>query len=55
MPAYPTPIHEITEIEEEFIGQQYPQAQDVCDRLFTLPVHGFINASDCRKINNLLI
>lgn len=54
MPGYPTPINEIEEIKAEFSNQHYPQAWDVCSRLFTLPIHELVNGSDKKRIMNLL-
>ncbi len=52
MPMYPTPVNNIPEISSEFDDVEYPNAQDICDRLLTLPVHEFVGSKDRMKIIN---
>ena len=52
MPMYPTPVNNIPEISFEFDDVEYPNAQDVCDRLLTVPVHEFISEQDRIKTMN---
>ena len=54
MPAYPAPIHELPELQGECAGQCFPHARDICDRLFTIPVHELVTPDDNRKIEHLL-
>ncbi len=54
MPGYPTPINEIPKIKQQFTGQQYPNAQDICNRLFTIPVHELLNDDDNKKLFSLM-
>ena len=54
MPGYPTPINEIADIAGEFTGQNYPHARNICDCLFTVPVHEFVRVEDNRQIMKLL-
>ncbi len=55
MPAYPTSINKIEEIAGEFADQDCPQAEGICNRLFTLPVHEYISAKDNEQIRTLLM
>jgi len=54
MPAYPTPINKIPVLEDEFSGQDYPQAEEICSRLLTIPVHEYVQKWDNELIFSLL-
>ncbi len=54
MPGYPTLIHKIPEIAHEFSAQQYPHANYICERLFTIPVHELVTDEDKKQIASLL-
>jgi dTDP-4-amino-4,6-dideoxygalactose transaminase len=54
MPAYPTAIHKITQLTNEFSDQQFPQAEDLCNRLLTIPVHEYVRPKDNERIRSLL-
>ncbi len=54
MPAYPTAIHKIIQLTNEFSNQQFPQAEDLSKRLLTIPVHEYIKSDDNEKIRSLL-
>ena len=51
---YPTAIHEIPELAWQFIGLNFPVAQDVALRLITLPTHHLVSDDDRRAICELL-
>ncbi len=40
---YPGPINRIEEIKSAFSGKEYPAAQMLADRLFTVPVHPLVS------------
>ncbi len=54
---YPAPIHRIEEIKSAFSGQEYPAAQRLSDRLFTVPVHPLVSKRErsalCEELNGL--
>lgn len=50
---YPTPINEIEEIKEFFIGTIFPMAKMVSERLMTIPTHPFVKQRDYEKITFL--
>ncbi len=54
MPAYPTPINKITALEDDFLGQDYLQADEICNRLLTIPVHEYVQDRDNELILALL-
>nr|WP_051305913.1 DegT/DnrJ/EryC1/StrS family aminotransferase [Desulfogranum mediterraneum] len=54
MPVYPAPIHRIADLANDFLGQEYPQAEDLCNRLLTVPVHEQVTARDNERILSLL-
>ena len=54
MPSYPTPIHMVAELAGFFKKASFPVAEDICSRLFTLPVHEYVTPEDNRKILKLL-
>ena len=54
MPAYPTTINMVPELVDEFSGQYYPQAEEVCNRLLTIPVHEYVQDRDNKRIRSLL-
>lgn len=55
MPAYPTSIHKIIQLTDEFSNQQFPRAEDFCNRLLTIPVHEYIKLRDNERIHSLLM
>lgn len=50
MPSYPTPINRIPQLESDFEGQEFPNAQALADRLITLPVHELVDDDDNHRI-----
>jgi dTDP-4-amino-4,6-dideoxygalactose transaminase len=54
MPAYPTAIHQISQISREFAGQDFPNAKHLAECLMTLPVHEYVQKSDRMKILDIL-
>lgn len=54
MGAYPTPLNKIPELANEFAGQTYPQAEKLCHRLLTIPVHEYVKDKDNERIYSLL-
>jgi dTDP-4-amino-4,6-dideoxygalactose transaminase len=54
MPGYPTTINKIPEIAGDFAGCQFPRAHDLCERLFTIPVHELLNDQDNERILSFL-
>jgi dTDP-4-amino-4,6-dideoxygalactose transaminase len=55
MLAYPTPIHHIRQLANEFSDQKFPEAEDVCNRLLTIPVHEYVRPEDNERIHSILI
>ncbi len=55
MPAYPTTINRIASLAHEFLAQDCPQAEDVCNRLMTIPVHEYVRDKDNEGILALLM
>ena len=47
---YPTPIHEIAELKEQFKGESFHAAREVSQKLLTIPTHQFVTHSDREKI-----
>ena len=54
MPAYPTPIHEIPEVCNEFLDEEYPAAKQMSTNLLTIPTHVFMEKKDFRTLEKLL-
>lgn len=50
---YPTGINDIDEIKEQFIGESYPGAENLAERLLTLPTHSYLKESDKEEICGL--
>jgi dTDP-4-amino-4,6-dideoxygalactose transaminase len=48
--AYPTPINEIPEMHADVHGQSFPTAQNVAERLLTIPTHHWLSEKDKRAI-----
>ena len=48
--AYPTPISEIPEIHPAVHGESFPSAQNVSERLLTIPTHHWLSEQDKRAI-----
>lgn len=53
MPGYPTPISEIPEIADEFSKQQFLNAKDLSNRLFSIPIHQFVSNNDIKRISTV--
>ena len=53
-PNYPATVQEIPELAGRLAGQRYPGAQEVVDRLVTLPTHQFVSEQDRLKIDRVL-
>ena len=51
--GYPTPVNEIPEIRSAFVGQRFPSARRVADRLLTLPTHHWLSERDKEAIAEL--
>jgi perosamine synthetase len=51
---YPAPVNEIEQIRERFLGQAYPSAKSVSERLLTLPTHHLASEGDRRSVCELL-
>jgi perosamine synthetase len=53
--AYPTPVNDIAEIRSAFVGQRFPAARMVSERLLTLPTHHWLTDDDWRAIAELCL
>jgi dTDP-4-amino-4,6-dideoxygalactose transaminase len=53
-PNYPATVQEIPELAGQLAGRRYPGAQEVVDRLVTLPTHQFVSEQDRLKIDRVL-
>jgi dTDP-4-amino-4,6-dideoxygalactose transaminase len=53
-PNYPATIQEIPELAGRLVGRKCPGAQEVVDRLVTLPTHQFVTEADRLKIGRIL-
>src|SRR5262249_19528778 len=53
-PNYPTTIQEISELAGQLANRKCPGAQEVVDRLVTLPTHQFVTEPDRLKIDLVL-
>ena len=53
-PNYPATIQEIPELAGRLAGRKYAGAQEVVDRLVTLPTHQFVKERDRLKIDRVL-
>ncbi len=53
-PLYPTPINEIKEIRDQFIGMVFPRAKEISDCLLTLPTHHLLSGKDRVRISRYL-
>ncbi len=53
-PNYPATVQEIPELAGQLADQRYPGAQEVVDRLVTLPTHQFVSEQDRLKIDRIL-
>lgn len=53
-PNYPATVQEIPELAGQLAGRRYPGAQEVVDRLVTLPTHQFVSEQDRLKIDRIL-
>ena len=52
---YPSAITGIPEIRAALDGQRYPQAEQLAERLLTLPVHPFVSERDRQIIVDLVL
>jgi len=52
---YPSAISGIPEIRRTLNGQRYPQAEQLAERLLTLPVHPFVSERDRQTIVDLVL
>lgn len=53
-PSYPATIQEIPELAGRLVSRKYAGAQEVVDRLVTLPTHQFVTEKDRLKIGRIL-
>ena len=53
-PNYPATIQDIPELAGQLAGRRYPGAQEVVDRLVTVPTHRFVSEQDRLKIDRVL-
>jgi len=53
-PNYPATIQEIPELVSRLPSRKYAGAQEVVDRLVTLPTHQFVNEQDQLKLDRVL-
>jgi dTDP-4-amino-4,6-dideoxygalactose transaminase len=53
-PNYPATVQEIPELAGQLAGRRYPGAQEIVDRLVTLPTHQFVSEQDRLKIDRVL-
>ena len=53
-PNYPATIQEIPELSGRVTSLTYPGAQEIVDRLVTLPTHQFVKEQDRVRINRIL-
>ncbi len=53
-PNYPTTIQEIPELQGRIAARMCPGAQEVVDRLVTLPTHRYVKERDLRNIERVL-
>ena len=53
-PSYPATIQEIPELSSRLVSRKCTGAQEVVDRLVTLPTHRFVNEQDRLKIGHVL-
>jgi len=47
---YPTPVNEIAEIRDHFVGMVFPVAHKIAECLLTLPTHHLLSKKDKEKI-----
>lgn len=55
MLTYPQPIHRISQLEKNFIGQDFPAATRLSKEILTLPVHPLLSARDRQRIEAFII
>ncbi|HWF60261.1 MAG TPA: DegT/DnrJ/EryC1/StrS family aminotransferase [Nitrospira sp.] len=53
-PNYPTTIQEIPQLADRIAVRLVPGAQDIVERLVTVPTHCFVEQQDIRKLNRIL-
>jgi len=53
-PSYPTTIQDIPELAGLIADRECPGAQEIIDRMVTLPTHAFVTESDRAKIHRTL-
>lgn len=44
---YPSAVHQIPELRDRFPNQRFPGAEELAERLITLPTHRFVRDRDC--------
>jgi perosamine synthetase len=52
---YPAPVNRIRELEEQFAGRNFPNAERIAGRIMTLPTHQLLSARDKRAIARFLL
>ncbi len=53
-PNYPATVQQIPELTAQLAGRSYPGAQEIVDRLVTVPTHQFVSEQDRLKIDRVL-
>jgi perosamine synthetase len=53
-PMYPTAVSGIPEVRAALNGQRFPQAEQLAERLLTVPVHPLVSERDRQTIRDLL-
>jgi dTDP-4-amino-4,6-dideoxygalactose transaminase len=48
--GYPTPVNEIPELRDRFVGQRFAEAKRVAEHLLTIPTHHWLTARDMGAI-----
>ena len=53
-PMYPSPIHEISEIKDNFRNMNFEYSENISDTIVTLPTHSLIKKNDLEKITKVV-
>jgi dTDP-4-amino-4,6-dideoxygalactose transaminase len=53
-PMYPSPIHEINEIRENFKNMNFGYSEIIAETLVTLPTHSLLNRKDLENIREIV-
>lgn len=53
-PNYPTTIQDIPQLADRITVRRVPGAQDIVERLVTVPTHRFVEQQDIRKLDRIL-